>query len=220
MLARKGTQLSLARKHGWGGKRLGAGRKRKDGQGGTPGVPHRRRPGLDGRCPVGITLKVRREVWSLRGARCVRKLRGALEQGRERGAFRVVHFAILGNHLHLIVEAGDRAALSRGLGGLEVRLARAINSAMARSGPVFADRFHAHVLRTPSEVARARRYVLENFAIHQRRAGLPGGPEDALTSAAMTSCAVPARTWLLRIGWRRGLARARPTEPALFGDAG
>ena len=227
MIARKGSQLPLARKHGWGGARPGAGRKRKDGKVSPPGVPHRPRPRLDGRCPVGITLKVRREVWSLRGARCVRGLRRALEDGRERGAFRVVHFSILGNHLHLIVEAANRAALSRGLGGLEVRMARALNRAMARTGPVFADRYHAHVLRTPTEVARARRYVLQNLAIHERRqgqqraAGPAGEPcgGDPFTSAAMPSCAAEPRTWLLRIGWRRGAGRGVGGEAGCFRDS-
>lgn len=209
MLARKGTQLALARRHGWGGKRPGAGRKRKDGKAAPPGVPHVRRPWLDGRKPIGITLRVRRDIWSLRGSRCVGAVRQALEQGHHRRGFRLVHFSILGNHLHLIVEAESRAGLSSGVQGLEVRMARAINRAMSRSGAVFADRFHAHLLRSPSEVARARRYVLENFAIHQRRLGLTAGSGDPLTSERMTSCVAAPVTWLLRVGWRRGRLRGR-----------
>ena len=216
MLARKGTQLPLARKHGWGGKRPGAGRPRKDGARLPPGVPHLRRPALDDRHPVGITLKVRREVWSLRGARCVRALRAALEKGHQRNGFRVVHFAILGNHLHLIVEANNRVRLSAGVRGLEVRMARALNRAMDRRGRVFADRFHAHILKTPTEVARARRYVLENFLIHQQRAGLEAATGDALTSAKMPSCAAAPRTWLLRLGWQR--AASRRSAPDVFRD--
>ena len=74
---------------------------------------------------------------------------------------------------------------------------------MNRTGRVFADRFHAHILKTPTEVGRARRYVLENAAIHTERAGLrPTGP-DGLTSVTMTDCASPPRTWLLAHGWRR-----------------
>ena len=119
----------------------------------------------------------------------------------------VVHFAILSNHLHLIVEAGNRVALSRGLQSLEIRMARALNASMNRSGRVFADRYHAHILRTPTEVGRARRYVLENTAIHDRRAGLsPSGP-DGLTSAAMPDCTSPPRTWLLRAGYLREAPR-------------
>jgi putative transposase len=207
----------LARKHGWGGKRAGAGRKRKDGCVRPPGVPHVRRPGLDARHPVGITLKVRREVWSLRGPRTVRALRRALEAGHDRPAFRVVHFSIQSNHLHLIVEAASRAGLSAGVQGLEVRMARALNGAMSRRGPVFADRFHAHALRTPTEVARARRYVLDNFAIHRARAGERPAP-DLLTSETLTTCAAAPRTWLLRIGWRRGALRG-PRPAGSFRDA-
>ena len=222
MLARKGTQLPLARRHGWGGKRPGAGRKRKDGRVAPAGVPHLRRPRVEGRHPVGVTLKVRRGVWSLRGQRCAAAVRRALEAGHDLRGFRVVHFSILGNHLHLIVEAHSRRALSSGVAGLEVRMARALNGVMARSGPVFADRFHAHVLRSPSEVARARRYVLENFAVHQQRQGSAAGAPDPFTSERMTSCAAAPRTWLLRVGWRRARLRGRgePSAPIAWRDLG
>ena len=211
-------QLSLARKHGWGGRRAGAGRPRKDGVQGPPGVPHVRRPKLNPVHPVAITLKVRREVWNLRHGRSVRVLRRALAASRARDDFRVVHFAILSNHLHLIAEAADRRALSRGVQALEIRLARAMNGAMERKGPVFADRFHAHVLRTPREVANARHYVLENLDIHRRRAGLgPRSDPDPLTSVRMSSCAMPPGTWLLRSGWRRagGSVKAEASGPHL-----
>ena len=97
---------------------------------------------------------------------------------------------------------------------------------MRRTGPVSCDRYHAHVLRTPTEVARARRYVLENLAIHERRRGqqraegLAGETRgrDALTSAALSSCAAEPRTWLLRIGWRRGVQRGGAAEAASFRD--
>jgi putative transposase len=209
---RQPKQLPLARKAGWGGAREGAGRKRKDGQEAPPGVPHLRRPPLDSRNPVHVTLKVRREVWSLRGGRSVKALKGAFcavkEAPCEASRLRVVHFAILSNHLHLIVEAGNRVALSRGLQSLEIRMARALNDSMKRSGKVFADRYHAHILKTPSEVGRARRYVLQNAAIHAARAGLTAGAPDELTSLHLPDCASPPRTWLLAEGWWR--ERGRP----------
>ena len=205
---RSPKQLTLARRSGWGGARTGAGRKRKDGQSG-PGVPHLRRAPLDSRHPVHVTLKVRREVWSLRRKSSVEALRSAfiaVKSGQAppgNARLRVVHFAILSNHLHLIVEARGRTALSRGLQSLEIRMARALNASMARKGPVFADRFHAHILKTPTEVARARRYVLENAALHAARAGLRLVGRDELTSAALSDCAAPPATWLLASGWRR-----------------
>ena len=218
-MPRRPKQLALARKAGWGGARKGAGRARKDGQVG-PGVPHSRRPPLDSRNPVHVTLKVRREVWSLRRGRSVRALKRALvavKLRRERGEVHlgVVHFAILSNHLHLIVEAGNRIALSRGLQSLEIRMARALNRSMGRTGRVFADRFHAHILRTPTEVGHARRYVLENAAIHDARAGLCSVSADGFTSESMPDCTSPSRTWLLGEGWRRARVRAgRSTAPS------
>ncbi len=212
--SRRPKQLTLARKAGWGGARKGAGRGRKDGQAG-PGVPHLRRPPLDSRNPVHVTLKVRREVWSLRRGRSVRALKSAFTAVKANCAvagvahLRVVHFAILSNHLHLIVEAGDRLALSRGLQSLQIRMALALNRSMKRKGRVFADRFHAHILKTPTEVGRARRLVLENAAIHAERARLqPTGP-DGLTSITMPDCTSPPGTWLLATGWRREYHRRR-----------
>jgi putative transposase len=218
---RRPLQLSLARKAGWGGARPGAGRPRMDGESGPAGVPHLRRPALDARQPVHVTLKVRREVWSLRSGRSVRALKRALldvRQRQEQGVaqFAVVHFAILSNHLHLILEAGDRVALSRGMQSLEIRMARALNDSMERSGRVFADRYHAHILKTPTEVGRARRYVLLNASIHEARAGFSFSGPDGLTSAAMPGFASPARSWLLAHGWRRarsGDAKAPERDP-------
>jgi putative transposase len=40
---------------------------------------------------------------------------------------RLVEFTVLSNHLHLIVEADNSTELSRGMQGLCVRLARALN---------------------------------------------------------------------------------------------
>ena len=157
-----------------------------------------------------MTLKVRREVWSLRGSRSVRALRRALEEGHLRRGFRVVHFSILSNHLHLIVEADSRVSLSRGTQALEIRMARALNRSMTRTGRVFADRFHAHVLSTPTEVARARRYVLCNRDLHRAREGLAALGHDPLTSEGMEGCAAAPRTWLLSVGWRRARGGAGP----------
>jgi hypothetical protein len=38
---------------------------------------------------------------------------------------------------------------------LEIRMAKRLNKVMGRSGQVFPDRYHAHILKTPTEVAHA-----------------------------------------------------------------
>jgi len=58
----------------------------------------------------------------------LRALKRAFEGGCERFGYRLVHFSVQGNHIHLIVEAPDAVSLGRAMKGLEVRMARALNA--------------------------------------------------------------------------------------------
>ncbi len=66
----------------------------------------------------------------------------------------------------MLVEARSREALSRGVQGLAIRLARAVNRTLRRRGKVWGDRYHRHDLATPREVRNAPVYVLGNFRKH------------------------------------------------------
>jgi REP element-mobilizing transposase RayT len=155
---------------------------------------------LKRRFPVHVTLRVRREVWSLRSRRCFSAIRRAFIGGRERFGFRLNEFSVQGNHAHLIVEAEGSQSLSRGMQGLSIRMAKALNRVMQRRGTVFADRYHAHILRTPAEVRHALSYVLNNDRNHSdsRR---PIDPCSSITPGAVGAI-VPARTWLQRTAFR------------------
>ena len=83
-----------------------------------------------------------------------------------RAWFRIVHFSVQADHVHLLVEADDQASLSRGLMGVAIRLARAVNRVVGRRGSVWADRYHARSLRTPREVRHGIVYVLMNWKKH------------------------------------------------------
>ena len=54
----------------------------------------------------------------------------------------------------------------RGMCELGVRVARGLNRVMNRKGAVFDDRYHGHILRTATEVRRARNYLLQNALEH------------------------------------------------------
>ena len=126
-------------------------------------------------------------------------IQGALRDASDRFGMQVVHFSVQGNHLHLIVEAEGRDALSRSMKGLAVRIAIGLNRMIGRRGTVFADRYHAHVLETPREVANTVRYVLNNYRKHSRE-DLPGGWRDPFASSVAEPLRQP-KVWLLRIGW-------------------
>ncbi len=106
------SQLEI-RYRTWGGRRDGAGRKRSP----HSGVPHLRRPRLAARWPVHISLKLTRDLPYLRKRRLGRLVRDCILRANKAGVFRIVHFALLAHHLHLIVEAKNREALSRGMQG-------------------------------------------------------------------------------------------------------
>src|SRR5690349_17352392 len=155
-----------------GGKRDGAGRKPK-GEG--SGVSHARRPEFKARLPVHVTLRLLPGVGFLRGYSRRRASEDALRAAKERFGMRVIHYSIQGMHLHLIVETDAPESLSRAIQGLAIRIARALNRLADRTGKVFADRFHAHVMKALREVKNAVRYVLENFRHHLREDVAPVG---------------------------------------------
>jgi REP element-mobilizing transposase RayT len=134
-------------------------------------VSHLRRPEFAGRFPLHVTLRVRPEVGGLRTDRRFSKIKHAFRYGHDRFGMRLAEFSVQSNHVHLIVEAEDRRALARGIQGLAIRVARGVNRAADREGKVFADRYHAHVLRTLTEVKNAVHYVRHNLQKHTGHAG-------------------------------------------------
>ncbi len=179
-------------------------------------MSHHGRPEVTNRTPVHVTLRVLPHVWNLRSRRALDVIEAALAGARTWREFRVVHFSTQGDHLHLLAEADGNRALSEGMQGLTVRLAKGLNRMMRRHGKVFADRFHAHVLDSPTEVRNALAYVLLNHRSHLARIGAPAPARlDRFSSAATfdgwkganraapPGVTSPPSTWLLRTGWRR-----------------
>jgi REP element-mobilizing transposase RayT len=195
----------------WGGARERAGRKR---EGKRARVAHSKRSVLKPSHPAHVTLRIEDGLKNLRNRSEYATVREALFAGANRFGMRLVEFAVLSNHLHLVCEADDERALARGMKGLCVRIARAVNRLWKRFGSVFSDRYHAHVLKTPREVRNALNYVLHNAARHGSRLGGPDPcssgawfdgwrHELGLARGAAASPLPRALTWLLRVGWRR-----------------
>ena len=167
-----------------------------------------------------VTFRVRKDVPALRTKRLVREFRRSLANACERGRFRVVHYSIQRNHVHMLVEAQGKKELASGMKSVGARFARAVNRVFSRSGPVLDGRFHHRVLRKPREVRNALAYVLLNVRKHRVQAGMGkppvrldeassgrwfGGwkwPPPATRPAGLRDVA-PARSWLLMTGWRR-----------------
>jgi putative transposase len=206
-MARCKQQLEL-RLRTWGGKRDGAGRKP------TPGrrrVPHRPRVLHQRHCPAHVTLRASSAVPSLRTRPLLLAARTALAAAST-SRFRVLQYSVQADHLHLLVEADGPTGFERGVQGLAIRVAKAVNRALGRTGRVWGDRYHARMLRTPREVRHALVYMLNNFKKHFRGArGLDpcssarwfDGWRIATGPGVEASPVARACTWLARVGWRR-----------------
>jgi REP element-mobilizing transposase RayT len=222
-----GEQLLLIKQRG--GKRRGAGRRPK---GERAGSPHRERPFHDARYPVHVVLRAVRAVGNLRRRSVYHAIRKATRTTARREDFRIVHLSIQHDHVHLLIEANDKAALASGMQGFQISAAKHLNAAIskerpgpARRGSVFPDRYHPVVIKSPTQARHALSYVINNWRKHQedRSAITRGWDVDWFSSAPMfrdwqehDGKAVllelpprydpllvhPPKTWLLSAGWK------------------
>jgi len=235
-LALPGVRRRPGNGTGWGGRREGAGRKPT---GPKAGVAHVPRAAQSPRRPVHITIRIVGGLPRLRRRKGYQLARRALGLANRFAGVRICHLSIQGNHLHLIVEADDRAALTRAMRSFNITFARNLNVACGRRGRVLADRYHVVVLETPSQTRAAIAYVLGNWRRHGEDRGQPRRAVDRFSSAPyFDGWTVPApdllwwkdlpfpddgplpirfpQSWLLTTGWRRGGALSpwhRPGPP-------
>jgi REP element-mobilizing transposase RayT len=141
-------------------------------------TPHRKRPALEG--VVHVTHHVTPGLPSLRTRAAFDVVREAIRAGCERRGFRVVAFSVLSNHLHYVVEGASTECVARGMQGLSIRIAKALNRAWGRRGKVFGERYFARVARGMNAVRRVLTYVLQNARRHRVR--LPRGVPDPYSS--------------------------------------
>ncbi|HWB73582.1 MAG TPA: transposase [Nannocystaceae bacterium] len=141
-------------------------------------------------------------------------------EARERCGLALIHYTVLSNHLHLMLEIDREASLELLMRSLATSLARRLNVCFERRGRIFAGRYHAHTLATPSEARNALAYVLLNHRKHAFEHGevLPAEWIDPRSTGVVFDGwdrAIDSRfasydfgtsrpsTWLLCKGWRR-----------------
>jgi len=159
-----------------GGKRRGAGRRPS---GPRAGERHCRRPDFKASQPLHVVLRLVPAVGNLRRRTLYKAMRNATITAALREHVRITHISLQRTHVHMLVEAEHKAALARGLQGFQVSAAKHINTALGdgarrRRGKVFADRYHAELITSPTQARNAIRYVLSNWRRHKEdRQGLP-----------------------------------------------
>ena len=102
-----------------------------------------------------------------------RALRKATITLGRRDDVRIVHMSVQATHVHLIVEAAGKTALSSGMQGFKISAAKWINRAITertgkrRRGKVFEDRYHVEIIRSPRQARHVLAYVLNNWRRHR-----------------------------------------------------
>ena len=137
----------------WGGRREGAGRKPANGV--KAGVAHRRRAAPTVRTPMHVTFRLKSGLPRMRQRRGYQIVKRAIGVANRFDGAWISEVSIQHNHVHLIVEARDQKALTRGMKSFAGSLAKNINRGAGRYGEVIEDRYHAVILRTPAQVRRA-----------------------------------------------------------------
>lgn len=204
----------------WGGKRKNAGRPNKTGR-----VSHKKRGFIKRSEPMHVTWRLKEGHKLNLRANTVAAIFKKSALGAKEYGLRILHYSILKNHLHLIVEADDNATLESGIKSFAIRFSLGVRALINIKGSLFNGRYHLHILKTPREVKNAIAYVLQNFAKHTKlllhidqfssaawfggwsklfgaaRAGpILEGRDGARKLPEFLS---PPRTWLGREGWQR-----------------
>jgi REP element-mobilizing transposase RayT len=156
MQKQKQRMFSIAKSHG--GRRRGSGRKNLSGA-----VNHMARPIVNPQKPMMITMRIRLGLPSLRRDIILKDFASAIMAAKSFG-LRVIHFILMGNHFHLLVEADCNLSLSRGMQSLAIRFAKLLKrySGFKIKGSIFVGRYHVSVLKTPRATYFGLRYVLLN----------------------------------------------------------
>ena len=143
-------------------------------------VPHSPRPSVALSEGVHVTIKLLGDIPSLRQEHVIKVIEDCFRKIKFRFDLALTAYTVMSNHIHLLVCVPNNEALRRGMQGLNIRLARAINRLFNRKGKVFADRFHARAVRGMNAVRKALRYVVQNARKHG--VPIPAGQWDRYSS--------------------------------------
>jgi REP element-mobilizing transposase RayT len=185
LLNKRGTGKARRKAKARRAKPVEAPRKRgRPIKGDRAGAPHKKRESFKASEPVHVVLRVEEKgLGGLRRRNMYRALREATLAVASREDFRIVHISIQGTHIHLLVEAGGKTALARGMQAFQISAAKRMNAVLTqvdpethepirRRGKVFSDRYHAEVIRSRRQARHALAYVLNNWRKHREDRGV------------------------------------------------
>lgn len=174
--------------------------------------------------------RLRIGIPSIRRKPALRAFQRAIQRAQDFG-LHVLHYSILSNHIHMIVEAKDKKALRSGMSSIATSFAIASQRLFHIKGAIFHGRYHLKVIRTIRQMRNTLEYVLLNYCKHvdfvehidsfssgghfphwrkliprRRWNDVLGWGVDGLSDKLDTAGLSRPRSWLARQGWMRAAA--------------
>ncbi len=187
--------------------------------------------------PLHLVLRLREGLPNLRTRKGAQIVKNAILGAQARG-LRVVHFAILSNHIHLIVESSSPKAFYAAMKsfcsriGIHVRRLSppSLLKKLDQQGlGIFRGRYYLEEIRTPGQMKHALKYVLLNPAKHFKKApyldvfsssslfenwqkliGYELKPtiQNKILRERLRQFLAPPKFWLTNVGWMRASSTA------------
>jgi REP element-mobilizing transposase RayT len=107
---------------------------------------------------------VRRHFPELRRREYYAIFRAVLAKYVGRDDFRIVHVSIRETHVHFLVEASSKRALTLGMQSLTITLSKRLTGGL---GKLFEQRYHEVPIRSARQARNAIAYVLNNWRRHR-----------------------------------------------------
>ncbi len=105
-----------------------------------------------------------RDIW------CARVLARALQYQAAKGHAHTLAYVVMPDHLHWLLQLGERQSLSQVVAVTKRWSAEQINRGRFQTGPLWQAGFHDHAVRADEDLRALARYVIHNPV----RAGLVG----------------------------------------------
>ena len=140
----------------------GAGRPAKHDR----GIRHIARDEFNRLTVLHLTVKIDRAKAGLKNKQTLKLLWHAIKKARLKG-LKIIHYTLEFDHIHLLVEADNKAIVGTGMQSFGISLSKGINKIKGLSGQVFKTRYHFRKLKTPTEVKNVIHYILGNSIKHK-----------------------------------------------------
>ena len=103
----------------------------------------------------------------------------------------VLAYCLMPNHFHLLLEV-NKNGLSKGMHGLQMSYAKAVNQELRRVGPIFQGRYQAKLVNTDEQLLHLTRYIHLNPV----GAGLVARPDQWLYSSYRSYLGGESARWV------------------------